>query len=107
MEVRKRMEGRKENKYNLSGICPKCGDLLKVELTVATELVEIGTTTKTEGKDNAENQPAGNAEENKPESADVRPADEKGPAGSTSADNQPANPKQGGRNKKTGGDKSQ
>ena len=32
------MEGRKENKYNLSGICPQCGKLLKVELVVATEL---------------------------------------------------------------------
>ena len=101
------MEGRKENKYNLSGICPQCGKLLKVEIVVATELVDTGTTTETEGKDNAENQPAGNAEENKPESADVRPADEKGPAGSTSADNQPAYSKKGVRNKKTGGDKSQ
>jgi len=101
------MEGRKENKYNLSGICPKCGDLLKVELTVATELVEIGTTTKTEGKDNAAE---GNRERNESgttESADVRPADTKRPAGTTSADNQPGYSKKGGRNKKTGGDKSQ
>ena len=97
------MEGRKENKYNLSGICPKCGDLLKVELTVATELVEIGTTTKTEGKDNAVGKNIEHSEGNVTESSDVRPADTKGPAGSTSADDQPGYSKKGGRNKKTGG----
>ena len=101
------MDGRKENKYNLSGICPKCGDLLKVELTVATELVEVGSTTKTEGTDNAENQPAGNAEENKPEVADIRPDRKEGELGASDQANKRANQNKSGRNKKTGGDKSQ
>jgi len=99
------MDERKESRYNLAGTCPKCGNVIKVEHIICVDLVELGTTTKTEGKDNAEDQPAGNAEENKPESADVRPADTKGTAGTTSADNQPAYSKKGGRNKKTGGDK--
>lgn len=30
------MEGRKEVKYNLQGICPECGKLIKLELTIAT-----------------------------------------------------------------------
>ena len=99
------MEGRKENKYNLSGICPKCGDLLKVELTVATELVEIGTTTKTEETDNGEKGEAAESRNRFAKIADLRPADTKGPAGTASADNQPAYSKKGGRNKKLGGDK--
>ena len=101
------MEGRKENKYNLSGICPQCGTLLKVELVVATELVEVGSTTKTEGKGNGGNGKIEYTNDSHTESADVRPADTKRPAGTTSADNQPANPKKGGRNKKTGGGKTQ
>ena len=101
------MEGRKENRYNLSGICPKCGDLLKVELTVATELVEIGTTTKTEGKDEREGRPNEEAVNKDAESADVRPADTKGPAGTASGTDKPADSGKSKRNKKTGGDKSQ
>ena len=101
------MEGRKENKYNLSGICPKCGDLLKVELTVATELVEIGTTTKTEETDNGKQDAIQDSKGATAESASVRPADTKRPAGTASADNQPAYTKKGGRNKKTGGGKTE
>ena len=97
------MEGRKENKYNLSGICPQCGTLLKVELVVATELVEIGTTTETEGKDNGDNAIIDSKPDRQQESGDVRPADTKGPAGTASTDNQPGYSKKGGRNKKTGG----
>lgn len=47
------MEGRKENKYNLSGICPGCGKLFRVELIIATELVETGKTTKKEEETDA------------------------------------------------------
>jgi len=99
------MEGRKENKYNLTGICPKCGDLIKIELVIATELVDTGTTTKPEGKDNGSNEDIkGNGAEHA-ESAGVRPTDTKEPAGTTSPDNQPGYSKKGGRNKKTGGGK--
>ena len=99
------MEGRKENKYNLTGICPECGKLIKVEHTIAVDLVETGKTTETEGKDN---DGRGNSEESKdsrPESADVRPADTKGPAGTESSTDQPTDPGKSKTNKRTGGGK--
>ena len=101
------MEGRKENKYNLSGICPQCGKLLKVEIVVATELVDTGTTTETEGKDNVGEGNSGETSDKNAESADVRPADTKGPAGTASGTDKPADSGKSKRNKKTGGDKSQ
>ena len=99
------MEGRKENKYNLSGICPQCGKLLKVEIVVATELVDTGTTTETEGKDNAGRQTTETVPDGNEESGSVRPADTERKIGTASADDQPAYTKKGGRNKNTGGDK--
>ena len=47
------MDGRKESKYNLAGTCPECGKLIKVEHIICVNLVETGTTTKTEDKDTA------------------------------------------------------
>ena len=99
------MDERKESRYNLAGTCPKCGNVIKVEHIICVDLVELGTTTKTEGKDNGDQGSKEESGTGKPESADVRPADTKGPAGTTSADNQPAYSKKGGRNKNTGGDK--
>ena len=97
------MEGRKENKYNLSGICPQCGKLLKLELVVATELVEEGTTTETEAKEDDSKGKTEGAGGDPAESGPVRPADEAaGP--SEPGQDPPANDsKHGKRAKKTGG----
>ena len=97
------MEGRKESKYNLVGTCPECGKLIKVEHVISVDLVETGTTTKVEEK---EDEASGNSKSNQnegAEGADVRPADEKGPAGTASGTNQPADSGKTKSNKKAGG----
>ncbi len=97
------MEGRKESKYNLAGTCPECGKLIKVEHIICVDIVEPGTSKKVEGKNNAENQPAGNAEENKPESTDVRPDNPKGKTGTGNSEIQSADSGNSKENKRPGG----
>lgn len=97
------MEGRKENRYNLTGICPECGKLLKVELIIATELVEQGTTTKTEEKDNV----GSKTDDGKPpvstESADVRPDNPEGKTGTTNSVPKPTDSGKSKADKRSGG----
>ena len=101
------MEGRKENKYNLSGICPECGKLVKVEIIVATELVETGSTIEKEGKIDGIHDRKQFEEDKLAESTDLRPINTEGPAGTASGTDKPADSGKSKRNKKTGGDKSQ
>jgi len=97
------MEGRKENKYNLSGICPQCGKLLKVELVVATELVETGTTKAKEELPDANKGESEGTSTSSDEGDSVRPADETGPAGTADTADKPVHSGKGKRDKKAGG----
>jgi len=97
------MEGRKENKYNLNGVCPECGKLFKVELVIATELVETEESKKAEAKADGEKGEPERPGESPAESGNVRPAD--GEAGTGEARPGPAadDPAKGKRPKKAGG----
>ncbi len=97
------MEGRKEVKYNLQGICPECGKLIKLELTIATELVEEGTTKKTEAKTDETNKETGRANGSAAESEGVQSDRAEGEPGTTDAVDKPADSKKGTGNKKAGG----
>ena len=97
------MEGRKESKYNLTGTCPKCGDLIKVEHIISVDLVDLGTTTKTEEVDHGNAKFIAKTLAKGAESSGVRPADKKGPTTATSGDPKPADSKKSKRAKKTGG----
>ena len=93
------MEGRKESKYNLVGTCPECGKLIKVEHIISVDLVEQGTTTKLEGKDNGTQ---GNKEKSgtgEPESTSVRPDKDKG---NNATEPEPDNKKPSGNSAATG-----
>ena len=97
------MEGRRESKYNISGTCPECGKLIRVEHTISVDLVELGKTTKTEGKDGKNNTVDTNGETSKSESAGVRPAEPKGPTGTESKGPKSTDPKKDKRAKNAGG----
>lgn len=97
------MEGRKESKYNLSGTCPECGKLIKVEHIIAVDLVEQGTSKETEGKPDASKGETNGTGSSAAEGDGVRPADEAGKPGSTDSAGKPADSAKSGRAKKTGG----
>lgn len=97
------MEGRKENKYNLSGICPECGKLIKLELVVATELVEHTDAKELEAKVNAGKREAEGREAVGEESGDVRPADATPTTGEPGPGPAAADSGKGKRAKKAGG----
>ena len=97
------MEGRKESRYNLAGTCPECGKLIKVEHIIAVDIVEPGTTTKVEEKDNAETKGLAEKPSEPTESADVRPADTKGPAGTESSVPEPTDSGKSKTDKRSGG----
>ncbi len=79
------MEGRKESKYNLAGICPKCGDTIKVELVIATSLIETNEGKGTEGKDNGKPKDTGKSGSKEAESGNIRPDNGKEPTGTKSS----------------------
>ncbi|KKM24640.1 hypothetical protein LCGC14_1603130 [marine sediment metagenome] len=97
------MEGRKESKYNISGTCPECGKLIKVEHTISVDLVELGKTTKTEESPDGKDTGTEQGKDKGSEGSDVRPADEKGPTTGTSKPDEPADSKKSKRAGKTGG----
>lgn len=119
------MEGRKESKYNISGTCPECGKMVKVEHIISVDLVELGTTKPKESiaptskdlqavaddvaraeeeekpDEGKENNTANNGK--KAESDNIRPADKKGPVEPASGEPKPADSKKSKRDKKAGG----
>ena len=97
------MEGRKESRYNLAGTCPECGKLIKVEHIICVDLVEQGTTTKVEGKDDVETGSSNEGKDGVPESAGVRPAVDKGQTATTGEPVQPGDTGKSKRDKKAGG----
>ena len=99
------MEGRKESKYNLAGICAECGKPIKIELTIATELVENGTTKETEGKDNGLGNRIEEKQNEEPKSESVRHDREQGNPAKTSGDTEPTDSEKSAGTKKTGGGK--
>ena len=99
------MEGRKENKYNLSGICPECGKLIKVELAIATELVETGKTTAKEAESNGLKDTAEGTGSDSGESDNVRPNPEESPTAGPNGPDKPADSGNSAGSKKTGGGK--
>ena len=97
------MEGRKESKYNLAGTCSECGKLIKVEHIICVDIVEPGTSTKVEEKDNdtgSNNQTSGTAQA---ESADVRPDSAKGNPAAANRPGKPDDSEKSTGNKKAGG----
>ncbi len=97
------MEGRKESRYNLAGTCPECGKLIKVEHIIAVDIVEPGTTTKVEGKPNAEQTKSQGTGSNTTESVDVRSTDGAGQSATTDKPVQPSDSGKSKRDKKAGG----
>ena len=119
------MEGRKESKYNLAGTCPECGKLIKVEHIIAVDIVEPGTTTKVEEKDNvagseiqSEKTDKTNSKEGKDnadeaihegstgkgtEGAGVRPDNPKGTTGTENSVPEPTDSGKSKANKRSGG----
>ncbi len=96
------MEERKEAKYNLYGACAECGKQIKIELTIATELMEKETETEPEGKDDGTDTKREGTDNNEPEVPGVRPDSTEGePTAGTGAD-KPADTKKAAGNKKAG-----
>ena len=96
------MEGRKESKYNLAGICANCGKPVKIELTIATELIETdeGKSTEEEYDDIGPETKA--VLERDAKGTDVRPADTKGATGTTSSTFKSADSGKSKANKRSG-----
>ncbi len=97
------MEGRKESRYNLAGTCPECGKLIKVEHIICVDIVEPGTTTKVEEKDNAGKENSGKSGTKETESADVRPDNPEGKTGPTNSVPEPTDSGKSKANKRSGG----
>ena len=97
------MEGRKESKYNLAGICANCGKPVKIELTIATELIETNEGKGTEGKDNDGKTKIAGVDAEVTESGDIRPADAKGPAGTKDSVPEPTDSGKSKADKRSGG----
>ena len=97
------MEGRKESKSNLAGICPKCGDTIKVELTIATELIETNEGKGTEEKDNAKGRNSSSKVAGQTEGAGIRHDSKSGNITATSGNAEPADSEKTTGTKKAGG----
>lgn len=67
--------------YRLNAICPKCGELQTIVITIKSTVKEAPEEKETEGKDNVDNSKDTNGKGEQPESPGVRPADTKGSAG--------------------------
>jgi len=94
-----------ENKYRLQAICPKCGELEIIEITVNSMLAHEVKPKETEGKDNAGTTTTDIKGNINAESADVRPNNPKGETGSTDSVPEPTDSGKSKANKRAGSGK--
>lgn len=91
--------------YRLNAICPKCGELQTIVITIKSTVKEVEEEKETEGKDNdngSNNQASGTAQA---ESADVRLAHKKRFIGATGETDKPTDSGKSRPNSSTGGEK--